>query len=60
MDKIFAEVAGRPFYVVTAGAYNAYVPQYDGDVGKIYDNIGPEVGDNAWEWINYYWDQIWK
>jgi len=59
MDKLFAEVAGRPYYVVTSGnGYKAYVPQYGGDFGKILANIGPEVGADALHWINYYWNQI--
>lgn len=60
MDKIVAEVAGRPFYVVTDKGYKAYTPQYGGDVDKILKNIGPEVGNDASDWIDYYWKQIWK
>jgi len=71
MDKVVAEVTERPFYVVTNKGYKAYTPQYGGDVGKIFENIGPEVvGDasdwidyyqgNASDWINNHWNDIWK
>jgi hypothetical protein len=56
MDKIVAEVFERPFYVVTASYYGAYVPQYGGDALEIFKNIGLEVGEDAWDWIKYYWN----
>ena len=58
MDKLFAEVAGRPYYVVTNMGNKPYVPQYGGDAEKILKNIGPEIGVDAWDWINYYWNKI--
>ena len=60
MDMIFAEVAGRSYYVVTDRGYEAYTPKYGGDVIKILANIGPDIIDDASYWIGYYWDQLWK
>jgi hypothetical protein len=53
-DKFIAEVLNKPFYVVTASAINAYVPQYGGDISKILENIGPEINKNAYDWLKYY------
>ena len=59
MDKIVAEAYNRPYYVVTDLGYKAYMPQYGRDVLKVLKNIGPEVGEDLWFWINHYWNQIW-
>ena len=60
MDELFAEVAGRPYYVVTSDDYNIYSPKYGGDFELIQRNIGPRIGVDALDWIKYYWNQIWK
>ena len=56
-DKLWAELTGKPYYVVYGhrnGMYKPYKPRYGRRIPDIIENIIPEIINDAKEWIKYY------